>query len=84
MTDSCQSQSAGFGQSELTDFTESNSAQIDFLALDYETVHSEDFNHVWYFELILEHTLFSINMLLLAMICTFLCEFVVFRMTWKV
>lgn len=46
MTDSCQSQSAGFGQSELTDFTESNSAQIDFLALDYETVHSEDFNHV--------------------------------------
>ncbi len=31
----------------------------DILASDFDSIHSEDIKHVWYFQPILEHTLFS-------------------------
>lgn len=32
---------------------------IDFLALDYDSIQSENLKHVWYIELILEHVFIS-------------------------
>ncbi len=49
----------------------------DFLASDFDSIQSEDIKHVWYFQPILEHILFSFVMRLLATRRTFLREFVV-------
>lgn len=43
----------------------------DYLALDDDSIQSEDINHVWYFELIIEHILIEFVINLLATMCTF-------------
>ncbi len=40
--------------------------RLRFLASDYDSIHLEDIKHVWYFKLILEHTLFSVVTCLLG------------------
>ncbi len=54
----------------------------DFLASDFDSIHSEDIKHVWYFQTILEH-MFSFVMHLLATRHTFMREFVVIGTTLK-
>ncbi len=65
-------------RSKLTDSTENYVVEhrVQFLASDYESIQLEDIEHVWYFELILEHILLLLAMRLLAMRCMFLQEFV--------
>ncbi len=50
--------------------------------LDDDSIQMEDIKHVWYFEPVLEHILFSFVIILLATRHMFLCEFV-FRITLK-
>lgn len=69
-----QSQSAVFGQSKLKDFAE-NCVMYDFCASVYDSIRSEDINHIWYFESILEHILLSFVVHLRAMRRMFLCKF---------
>ncbi len=55
----------------------------DFLVSDYHSIQLKDIRHVWYFETILEHILFSFVTCSPAMRHMFLREFVVFRKTWR-
>ncbi len=55
----------------------------DFLDSVFDSIQSEDVKHVWYFQPILEHLLFSFVMRLLATRRTFLREFVVMGTTLK-
>ncbi len=55
-----------------------------FWSLDFDSIQLEIIKHVWDFEPILEHILFSYVMHLQATRHMFLREFVVFGTTWKV
>ncbi len=54
-----------------------------FLASDYDTIWLVSTKHVWYFEPILEHILFSFVVHLQATWHMFLFELVVLRTNWK-